>query len=179
MGWRSRARSVLAVLTLVLALKVGQELYRWIAFADERSRLRALAGTLDSAGVGAVRARVRADSLRRDIEAMDRQLDGVRAALAPYERRAVDGAIPEALYPAYRARLDDYNRAVRRRNVRLAAWREAVEASRAALGRYEVVADSMRALAEAMGDPYYQVPSPVEVATRHGLAPPGARPRQP
>lgn len=173
MPWRSRVESVLAVVALVVGLKVAHELYRWVIYADERARLRELTTAIDSAGVRVVRTQLETDSLQSTIEALDRGLDSARRAVAAYERKSVDGKIPERLYAAYRRRLDAYNQAVRRRNGKLDEWRTVVESNHTAADRYNLLADSMRAVAASMGDPYYQVPSPVELAVQHGIRPRG------
>ena len=71
---------------------------------------------------------------------------------------------------------------VRRRNDKLGEWRAVVESNHAAADRYNLLADSMRSVAARMGDPYYAVPSPVELAVAHGIRPRaqggGAQPRQ-
>jgi hypothetical protein len=173
MPWRSRVESVLAVVALVVGLKVVHELYRWVAYADERARLRELTAAIDSAGLRVVRTQLATDSLQSAIEALDRGLDGARRAVAQYEQKSVDGKIPERLYTDYRRRLDEYNQAVRHRNGKLDEWRAVVESNHAAADRYNLLADSMRAVAARMGDPYYEVPSPVELAVQHGIRPPG------
>jgi hypothetical protein len=160
---------VLAVLALVVVFKLANELYHWVAYADERSRLSDLSGAIDSAGVRVVRTQIAADSLQHVVEEMDRGLDGARRAVAEFEGRSVDGAIPRRIYAEYRKRLDAYNLAVRTRNARLAAWREVVESNHDASARYNTIADSMRAVATRMGEPYYEVPSPIELAVKHGL----------
>jgi hypothetical protein len=171
MPWRSRVESVLVVVALVAALKVAHELYRWVAYADERAQLRELTPAIDSAGVRVVRTQLQTDSLKSAIEALDRGLDSVRRAVAAYEGKSVDGKVPERLYPAYRRRLDAYNEAVRRRNDKLGEWRAVVESNHAAADRYNLLADSMRSVAARMGNPYYEVPSPVELAVAHGIRP--------
>jgi hypothetical protein len=178
MPWRSRVQSVLAVVALVVALKVAHELYRWVIYADERARLRELSASIDSAGVSVVRTQMKTDSLQAAIEALDRGLDDVRRSVAEYERKSVDGRIPERFYSAYRSRLDAYNRAVRHRNDKLDEWRAVVESNHAAADRYNLLADSMRSVAARMNDPYFQVPSPVELAVQHGIRPRSA-PKEP
>jgi hypothetical protein len=175
MPWRSRAESVLAVLALVVLFKVAHELYRWVAFSDERGRLRELSTSIDGVGVRVVRTQLRADSLQAVVEALDRGLDGARKALAEYEGRSVDGAIPERIYRAYRERLDAYNLVVRDRNARLTEWRTVVDSNHVASDRYNALADSMRAVAARMGEPYYPIPSPMELAVRHGVDPRAGR----
>jgi hypothetical protein len=180
MTWRERTRAILAGLLIVVAFQSAKELYRWVAYRDERGRLRALTGTLETTGARVVATQSEAERLRRAIEARDRQLEDDRRVIARYEDRAVDGAIPEALYPAYRRHINEYNRKVGERNEWYAQWKRAVEANDRAVNRYDSLADTMRALAERMGDPYYNVPSPLELAARRGLLPPApARPPVP
>lgn len=176
MPWRSRLESVLAVLVLVIVFKVGHELYRWVAFSDERARLRDFSGSIDDIGVRVVRTQLRADSLQAVIESLDRGLDTARKAVAKYESKSVGGAIPERFYAAYRAKLDAYNRAVRERNAQLGQWHAVVDSNHVASDEYNSLADSIRAVAGQMGEPYYPIPSPMELAAQAGVKPRASTP---
>jgi hypothetical protein len=179
MSWRERTRAILAGLLIVLAFQSAKELYRWVAYSDERSELRALNGTLESTGARVMATQSEAERLRRAIEARDRELATGREEISRYEARAVDGAIPEALYPSYQRRIAEYNRKVKERNEWFGEWQRVVDQNALAVDRYDALADTMRALAGHMGDPYYNVPSPLELAARRGLLPPApaGRPR--
>ena len=51
-----------------------------------------------------------------------------------------------------------------RRNDSFHTWQEVLARNRSAVDRYNALADSLRAVADVLGDPYYQVPSPLEAA---------------
>jgi predicted RNase H-like nuclease (RuvC/YqgF family) len=172
MSWRERARAILAGILIVLAFQSAKELYRWFAYSDERGELRSFSRSLDTTGVRVVATQSEAERLRRTIEARDRELATGREEIARYESRAVDGEIPEAIYPAYQRRIAEYNRKVKERNEWFARWQRVVDENSRAVDHYDSIADTMRALADRMGDPYYNVPSPLELAARRGLLPP-------
>jgi hypothetical protein len=172
MAWRERIRAILAGVLVVVAFQALRGAYDWFAHSGEREILRALNPALDSAAVRVVTTQIEAERIRRTIAERDERLGEVRRAVMRYEAQAVDGAIPERIYAAYRRRLAEYNGQVRERNAWLVKWREVLDANEAAVNRYAVLADSIRAVATRMGDAYYEVPPPMELAARHGLLPP-------
>lgn len=179
MGRRRRISVLLLLLLAVVGVKLGQELYRWVAFADERALIRPLREEVVEVGVEVVRTRARADTLRTRIEADDRALVRERLSLEQYLQHARGDALPGHLYNAYRVDLETYNRHIAERNERVRAWRDALARNARAVDRYNLLADSLRALATRVGDPYYAVPLPAEAALERGLHPGGARPPAP
>ncbi len=170
---------LVAALALLLAGKLGKELYDWRAHADDRARLLAVRGRLLDAGAEIMRTRAELDTLQRVLEREDGALERERRALAAYEPEAPGSALPPHLYEAYRAHLDRYNKRVARYNEHLArrnesfhVWQAVLARNRAAVDRYNALADSLRAVAEVLGDPYYQVPSPLEAAAERSAPSP-------
>lgn len=162
-------RPLLIVLAAVIALKLGQQLFRYYAYQDERAALTAMRGRLVDAGVEVVTSRARADSLRAEIESTDRKLREGRRTVNRYGRHAKDGALPGEVYGAYREDLLRYNEKVSERNKRLREYQEVVDRNHTATGRYNALSDSMAGLAARMGDAYYPIPKPVEAAAERGL----------
>lgn len=167
--WTARTRVLLVVAGLLLALNLGREVYRWVAFADERDQLRRVGAELDSAALAVMRTQILADSLRVTIRQLDRELETERGALADVERRAEDGGLPPLLYDEYREMLAQYNRKVAARNGGYDRWRGVVTRNHGAVRSYNALADSIRGIGSRMGEPYIAIPSPAEVAVRHGL----------
>lgn len=167
-----RLRTLLAVLALLLAGKVGKELYDWRAHADDRTRLVSVRGRLVDAGAEVMRTRAELDTLKRVLDREDGALERERRALDAYGRGSVDNTLPRYLYDAYRADLDRYNEHVARRNESFHAWQAVLARNHAAVDRYNALADSLRAVAEVLGDPYYHVPSPLEAAAERGVVRP-------
>jgi hypothetical protein len=157
----------LAVAVLLLVgIQLAREAFRWYAYAEERSAVQRLVGELEEAGVEVVRTQLRADTLRHEIEAADRALGEVRAEVAAYERQARSGSISPRLYPGYRDRVEEFNRRVAQRNARLEEWEETILRNHRAVGRYNLMADSIRWYTARMGEPYYSIPTPAELAAR-------------
>lgn len=176
---RQRVASLLVLVGVLIAFKLSQQLYGWFAYADERVQLQELSVRLEDAGLSVMRTQLGADSLRAEIERMDRRLGEERRAVSAYDRHVRDGALPAHLYDAYRTELERYNRRVEERNALFNRWKEIVGGNHAAVGRYNALADSIRTLATRIGEPYFQIPSPVELAVKRGLvaSPEGPRPR--
>lgn len=164
----SRLHFFLLFLTVVVAVNLARQGYGWVAYADERAELRRLAVRLDSAGLTVVRTSVEAARLREVIEEADGWLADQRRELDRVERRAAGGGVPPTLYDGYLRTLERYNERVNERNDRFERWREVVTANHHAVDRYNALADSMRAVGARMREPYIDVPSPAEVAARHG-----------
>jgi hypothetical protein len=167
--WNARTRLLLYIAAALLVVNLGRQLYRWAAFADERDDLRRLGVELDGAALGVMRTQLLADSLRGAIQTLDSRLEAQRAALAALERAANGGGLPPQLYEEYRADLDEYNGSVAARNDGFDRWRAVVERNHLAVGNYNVLADSIRSIGVTIGEPYISIPSPAEVAVRHGL----------
>ena len=172
--WTTRTRFLLVVAGLLLAVNLGRQGYRWFAHADERVELRRLGDELEDAALAVVRTQLLADSLRGAIEQADDSLRIERAGIRRIERRAEAFSLPPTLYDEYRRELSRYNRRVETRNARYEEWRTVVEDNHRSVDRYNGLADSMRSLGRQMGEPYLAIPSPAEVALRHGLRDPRA-----
>jgi hypothetical protein len=167
--WTARTRFLLIVAALLIAANVGRQGYRWFAFADERADLRRLSAKLEATALAVMRTQILADSLRRTIETVDAGLGGDRQELSRVERRAEGDGLPPLLYDEYRRGLERYNARVVTRNRDFERWREVVSRNHRAVDGYNALADSIRGLGNRMGEPYIAIPSPAEVAVRHGL----------
>lgn len=168
-----RLRALLVLLAAVVAIKLLPEVYRWAAYGEERQQLASLRSRAVAAGTELVVARSRLDTLRGRIERVDRSLEGDRSSMLRYGGYAdATGALPPSLYRRYVEQVDGYNRRVASRNADWEAYVAARERSRSALERYQAHADSARRLAARIGDPYYQVPSPIEAAAERGVVTP-------
>ncbi len=167
-----RLRTLVVFLFLLLMAKVGKELYDWRFHADDRAHLVAVRERLVDAGAEMMRTRAELDTLKKVLDREDRVLEGEKRALDAYDRRAEGKALPRHLYDAYRADLDRYNQHVAKRNESFHTWQEVLARNHAAVDRYNALADSLRAVAAVLGDPYYQVPSPIEAAEERGVLKP-------
>lgn len=170
---RERVVALLALLGLVIVVRLGTYLYRWYAYAEERATLQGLSTEVSEAGAGVVRTQLTADSLAREIERLDEELRQERGRFELYERMARSNELPTGVYRVYRGWLAEYNRRVEERNARFERWREVVEENHRQVDRYNALADSIRGLAESIGDPYFEIPSPAEAAVEEGVPPPG------
>lgn len=149
----------LALVTAVLVLagfRIGQQVYRWYAYAPERQELVRLEGRLESAALQVVATHVKADSLLGILEVVDRELLEAREALYGVGRVNQGGS-----------RLSDYNHQVAQRNRLLRRWRQVLQANHATTDRYNTLADSIRVTAERMGEAFYPIRSPAEIAVRY------------
>jgi hypothetical protein len=162
-------RPLLLVLAAVIALKLGQQLFRYYAYQEERAALANMRERLVDAGVEVVTTRVRADSMRAELESTDRKLKEGHRSVNRYGRFAQDGALPNEVYSSYRKDLLRYNERVTERNQRLREYQTVVDRNHIATERYNRLSDSIAALAARIGDPYYPIPKPVEAAAERGL----------
>lgn len=163
---------VLAALLICVAVgKIGTELYRWNASAEERMELQRLGAALEEAGLAVIRTQVEATKRLAEIRQMDRGLRLFRGSISAQERRAVRGRMPDGLYDDYLYSLDSYNGSVAARNRRIEEWREAIARNQSEVDRYNSLADSIRSIATALGEPYFPIPTPAEVAVRNGFVP--------
>lgn len=162
------------LLLVILGVKLSDSVYRWLRFGPEREQVKELRTRLVDAGALMVRTRQESDSMRSVVHADDAALEQEQAALRRYDAQAQDGALPPELYERYRGELQRYNDHVVRRNAKLGVWQEILGRNHAAVGRYNVLSDSIRDLATRMGDPYYSVPTPAEAAIERGLLKPVA-----
>jgi len=167
--WRKQIGALGLVLLAIILVKVGEEGYRWYAFADQREQLREMNTRLEEAGYQLVHGRIQVDSLRGALVAADAELAEGRTRLDSLERFADRATLPPGVYERYRAELTRFNRSVAQRNALLVGLESSVHRNHEAVDRYNVLADSIRAVAASLGEPYYDVPSPVELAARRGL----------
>jgi hypothetical protein len=166
---RERLLAVAAIILLVGALKLTQQVYRWFAFAPEREQIGRVEVDLRGAALGVIRTQIEADSLRLVIEGFDADLDARRERLMRYEGQALRGSISRSTESTYRAELATYNQKVGERNELFRDWRRSIEQNHEYVDRYNLMADSVRTLAAQMGEPYYPILSPAEIAERSGL----------
>lgn len=161
---------LLAVLATIAGARVAREVYLWYAHGPERDRLRELTVELEDVGLEVVRTELAADSLRIRIEATDAILAGERADLARYEVRAERGALPTSMFREYERALQRYNAMIAERNGRYERWRAIIGRNGDAVDRYNDLAGEIRGVATAIGEPYFPIPTPPEIARRRGLA---------
>jgi hypothetical protein len=165
MRQRQRVLALLAVLLVVVFAKLAQQLYRFVAFGDERTQLARLEAEVETAGLRVVSSLVLADTLRVNILERDTALATSRADLERLERQMLSGVgTSPSAQQSYREMLMAYNRRVAERNDLIRQYYAALDTNRIYLERYSVVADSIRAVAAAMGEPFYPVPIPAEIA---------------
>lgn len=170
MTYRDRILAVAAVVLLMALVKVGQQLYRYYAFSEERIAIVRLESGVDREGLGVITTQLRADTLRLEIDAADAGLGASRDALDRLERAVLDGGATPDTERAYQRQLVEYNQGVGRRNALFEEWRSTVERNHAHVERYNLLVDSIRALAATIGEPYYPILSPAEIAARHEAA---------
>jgi len=159
-----RIHPLVFVLLVIIGVKVSEQLYRWVAYADERDRVRVFRGQLLEAGAAIVRTREESDSMRAVMRAEDTSLEEEQVALRRYNRYSRGGTLPPEVYARYKEELDSYNLHVSERNAKLGDWQEILARNHLAVSRYNLLADSVRDLAARMGEPYYAVPTPAEAA---------------
>jgi hypothetical protein len=169
MSARDRIRGLLLILVVLIGAKAVHQTYRWFAFGAERAQLQEMRERVADAGVEVVRTAAKADTLHRQIKQMDHDLEARQRAVDRYNRYARDGTLGAHLYDSYRADLDGYNARVMERNARVEEWEGVIARNREAVNRYNLLADSIRAVAARIGDPYFPIPLPVEAAVERGL----------
>lgn len=166
---RSPARFLLFVLLAIVGVKVSEQLYRYVAFRDERRQVAAVRDRLLDAGARLEMERVEWRSKRDALKNEDERLEEERRRLMRLQRALEAAEVGEAQYEQYRIALEGYNRRVVQRNGHLLAYQELRDRFVATHDTYDVLADSMRELAARMGEPYYAVPTPVEAAMARGV----------
>ncbi len=169
MTQRQSYLAMAAILLLVVGLKLSQQLYRFYSHREERVEIARLEGEIEEAGYGMIVTQLRADTLRQVIDSLDRDLREIREQLDDVERRLAEGSGISIVELSYRQRIDSFNRRVRERNEQYARWRAAADSNSVHVFRYGVLFDSIRAMATALGEPHYPIPTPAEiVAGRRG-----------
>lgn len=169
---RSPARFLFFVLLAVIGVKASEQVYRYVAFRDERAQVAVLQERLLDAGAQLELARVEHHASRAALEAEDARLERERERLMRLQQRVEDGPFSEAGYDQYRAALETYNRHVVERNGRAHAYQEVRDRWAAAVESYVTRADSLSELARRMGEMYYNVPTPLEAAVARGVIKP-------
>lgn len=169
---KSTPRFMLLVLLAVIGIKLSEQLYRWAAFRDERRQVGEIRERLLDSGAELTLSRAESRKQRLAMEEDDRKLEAERRSLMRYNRYSTGGYLPTGLYDAYKEELERYNRHVVERNGRLRAYQQAHDRYAAAVDRYNARADSVRAIATRMGEPYYAVPTPLEAAVQRGVLKP-------
>ena len=166
---KSTPRFMLLVLLVVVGVKLSEQLYRWVAFRDERQQVGELRERLLDSGAELTLSRNESRRLRQQMETEDRKLEDERRSLMRYNRYSTSGYLPTGLYDAYKEDLERYNRHVVERNGRLRAYQQSHDRYATAVDLYNARADSVRDLATRMGEPYYAVPTPLEAAVKRGV----------
>jgi hypothetical protein len=172
---RSPGRFLLFVVLVIVGVKLSEQGYALVAFRDERAQAGVLRTQLLATGAELVDARVQADSLRRVITAEAEQLERELRVVQRFHRQARDGRMTPQGYARYNEKLTQYNLHVVSRNAILRRLEALHDRQHVAVTRYNLLADSLHALAVEMGQPYYQVPTALEAAAeqreREGVAP--------
>lgn len=163
---RSPGRFLLFVLLVIVGVKLSEQAYALVAFRDERQQVRELRARLGQTGVDLVAARTAEDSLRQLIRTQDDELERDLVAVRRFHREARRGMTPER-HAEYTAELARYNGQVVARNEVLRRFESLHDRHQAAATRYNLLADSLHALAVKMGQPYYQVPTALEAADEY------------
>ncbi|MQA92753.1 MAG: hypothetical protein GEU90_21450 [Gemmatimonas sp.] len=166
---RERLLAVAAVILLAGTLKLTQQVYRWVVFADERTLIGRVEEQLEDAALGIIQSQISADSLRLLIDTLDADLESRRERLERYEPPALQEGISRSTESSLRADVARYNQRIGERNELLLAWRATVDSNHEYVERYNLLADSVRILATKMGESYYPISSPAEIAERRGF----------
>ena len=170
MTQRQSIFAMLAIVLVVAALKLSQQLYRFVVEHDERIEIARMEGEIEEAGYGAIATQLQADSLREVIDSMDAEIELLRVELDEVERRLESGEGSNIIELSYRQRIDAYNRRVRERNELYGRWRTVADSNSTYVERYDALFDSIRAAAAALGEPYYPIPTPAEIMARRRSA---------
>jgi hypothetical protein len=168
---RRRDRILFVVLTLVLlgSFRVGQQLFRWYAFSEERVELARLEAALEEEALGIVSTRLDAETLRRRVEVLDSELRERRQQLDASERQLVTLRPERSSAVRFQTELELYNQRVGERNSVFGDWRNTLLRNQEHVWRYNILVDSIRAAAERMGEPFYPIRTPAEIAATRGV----------
>lgn len=166
MSGRARTLVLLATVVLVIGGRIGYQLLNWYRSAPDRELLISLEAELEDAAVGLITTQVASDTLKEAIESADIDLGRSRQLLDNLEARPGFRGGADA---TYLRELREFNRKVAARNRMVEDWREAVANNHTHVDRYNLLADSIRSVARRMGEPYYSVRTPAEIATARGV----------
>jgi hypothetical protein len=161
---RSPGRFLLFVLLVIVGVKLSEQGYALVAFRDERAEAKQLRERLVATGADLIAARMESDSLVRIIQAEDRELERELRVVHRFHRQAQRGYLAADVYAEYSEKLAQYNLHVAERNEVARALESLHDRQHAAVTQYNLLADSLHALAVEMGQPYYQVPTALEAA---------------
>jgi hypothetical protein len=162
-------RFLLSLLGLVVVVLLGRQLYQYVAYRDERALLVGLREEVVDAGAEVTRTRQESDSLRALVEAANGELEQNVRVLRRYNRIARGGMLPPDVYARYAQDRARYEETLRRQEEWAGTWKGVVARNHGAVDRYNRLADSIRAVAARIGDPYYSVPLPAEAAAERGV----------
>jgi hypothetical protein len=177
-GGKSHREMVLGVAVIVALLilgRAGYEVYRWYAYAGERTRIEQMTRELDEVGLKVVTTHVAIDSISALIDATDDRLDARRGDLEARARRALNGRTEPGVYESFRADADALEIAIDDRNSLVEELNEIAAQHRTAVARFNELADSILTLAAGMGYPDYPLRTAAEIAIEHGITPPASR----
>lgn len=166
---KSPANLLLVVLLAIVGVKLSEQLYRFVAFRDERAQARVLQERLLDAGARVELARTEDRRMRTLLAEDDERLERERARLMRLQSGLEHEPASMAEYEQYRAALEAYNRHVVARNGRNREHQAFRERLLASVEEYVALGDSIRAVAAAMGEHYYSVPTPLEAAVARGV----------
>ena len=169
---KSPARFLLFVLLAIVGVKLSEQLYRYVAFRDERAQVAVLRDRLLDAGAALEVARGEHRAAREALEAQDELLEQERRGLMRLQRAVESGPVSEAQYAGYRTALETYNHHVVDRNGRYQSYQDIRDRWVGSVESYTSLADSVRQIAARMGEPYYSVPTPLEAAVARGVIKP-------
>jgi hypothetical protein len=165
----SPGRFLLFVLLAVVGVKASEQLYRFVAFRDEREQVRVLRDRLLDAGARLEMARAERTAAQEQLQKEDERLEEERGELMQLQRGLEVGPLTPDEYERYRTALETYNHHVVARNGRVQQYQAIRDRWATSVESYAVLADSMREIAARMGEPYYTVPTPLEAARVRGV----------
>jgi predicted RNase H-like nuclease (RuvC/YqgF family) len=168
----SPARFLLFVLLAIVGVKLSEQVYTLVAHRDERALARELQARLLDSGAELTALRLRADSLRRVIQAEDRMLEDELRTVRRFHRSARQGVLGASEYERYGTEVARYNHRLEERNGVSRELEEMRSRLLRANASYNAVADSLHTLAVRMNRPYYQVPTALEAAEERRRAAP-------
>ena len=158
---RSPGRFLLFVLLVIVGVKLSEQAYALIAYRDEREQARGLRERLLETGSELVAVRSEFDELKKRLETEDARLQDELVRLRRFTRM---GPLTEQVFQRYESERLRYNLHVEDRNTLMREWEASARKHEASAQRYNLLADSLQALAVQMGEPYYQVPTALEAA---------------
>lgn len=166
---KEQIRFVLLVVGALAALVLGREVYRWYAFQEERRALVGLREEVVDAGAEIIRSRVRLDTVTQRMDSVSAVVRQHEVTLRRYRRYVRDGMLPTDIYADYEQDRVRFEAAARERDAWQRRFAELAGRERGAVRRYNVLADSMRVLADRIGEPYLRIPAPIEAAAERGV----------